>query len=438
MKGNQMKSTLAVAVVLSGALVLDGCGKGNSSGGAAGAGGPSGGAGSGGSVSGGASGGSGGARMTAGLEDGGVGRSDDAGAAGAGGGAGPNDAGGKADVLSADASPVGGASGGSTAVKPAANARNAASVDQDDMAFWIHPTDPTLSTLVSSDKSGSKVFVYDNAGKVIQTLVPPGKPGNIDVRYGLPLSGNTTDIVAFNDRGTGKVAVYAVDPATRMIARVDDDAIVTATANYGSCLYKNKAGKFYIFVTFEVPGTGRLQQYELADNGAGQVKGTKVREWTFPTKTFGEGCVVDDENATLYYSDEPNGIYAVGAEASDPTPGSLFTKTGENGLVADVEGLTIYFTAAGGGYLIASSQGGNAFKVYDRKAPHAFLGTFTVMGATHTDGVEVTNVDIGGAFTQGCFVAHGGDDPASNFMVKWQEIAAPLGLAVDPSYSPRR
>jgi 3-phytase len=341
---------------------------------------------------------------------------------------------GKAAVSTADRS----TGGGPPAMMPAANARAAGTVNQDDMAFWIHPTDGAMSMLIASDRQARKLFVYDNAGRMIQTIAAPGKPGNIDVRYDFPLGNAKTDIVAFNDRGKKEIAVYAIDAATRQISRVDNDAIDTAPANYGFCLYQSKTGKFYGFVTFEVPGTGKVQQFELADDGAGKVKGTKVREWTFPTTTFGEACVVDDENATLYYADEPNGIYAVGAEPTEPTPGALFTKTGQNGLTADVEGLTIYSTAGGGGYLIASSQGSDTFKIYDRKSPHAFRGTFTVMGAVHTDGVEVTNANIGGAFVQGCFVAHGGNDAASNFMVKWQDIAGSLGLTVDTSHSPRR
>jgi 3-phytase len=290
---------------------------------------------------------------------------------------------------------------GSTAeVTPTVTAKAAGAGDQDDMAFWLHPSDPAASLLISSDKASTKVFVYDSAGTVLQTITPPGQPGNIDLRY--------------------------------------NDAIVTANPNYGSCLYRNAAGRYYVFVQMQITGMVRLQQLELADDGAGKIKGTLVRDWNVKSSTFGEACVVDDEAARLYYADEPGGIYEVGAEPAEPTPGAYLTRTGENGLVADVEGLAIYKTANGGGYIIASSQGSNNFKVYDRKPPHAFKGTFTVKGATHTDGIDVTSASLGAAFPAGCMVVHGGDAASANFMARWQEIAGPLGLIVDTSYDPRK
>lgn len=39
---------------------------------------------------------------------------------------------------------------------------------------------------------------------------------------------------------------------------------------------------------------------------------------------------------------------------------------GKNGLLADVEGVTIYYMAGGMGYIIAASQGNNTCKVYRR------------------------------------------------------------------------
>jgi 3-phytase len=321
---------------------------------------------------------------------------------------------------------------------PAATASAAGAMDQDDMAFWIHPTDGTKSTLISSDKKSSNLNVYDASGSALQTTLAPGKPGNIDVRYDFPLGGGKVDIVGFNDRGTGKIVIYRIDPDSRMISRVDDDATVTDAMNYGFCLYKSASGKFYGFVTFEITGMGKLQQYELADDGAGKVHGTKVREWTFPTATYGEACVVDDENAKLYYADEPGGIYEVGAEPADPTPGSLVKKVGEDGLTADVEGLAIYKTGAGAGYLLASSQGSSTFKVWDRDASHAFRGSFHVAGAMTTDGIEVTNANIGGSFTEGALAVHGGTAAMSIFLVKWQDVAAPFNLTVDDTYDPRR
>ena len=40
--------------------------------------------------------------------------------------------------------------------------------DQDDMCIWLHPTDKSLSTVITADKHAHCLFVYDLAGKVLQ------------------------------------------------------------------------------------------------------------------------------------------------------------------------------------------------------------------------------------------------------------------------------
>src|SRR4051812_12764514 len=65
-----------------------------------------------------------------------------------------------------------------TLTTPAAN-------DQDDMCVWVHPTNPGESTVITSDKHADKLFVYDVAGKLVQS-VDVKYPGNIDIRTGLP------------------------------------------------------------------------------------------------------------------------------------------------------------------------------------------------------------------------------------------------------------
>lgn len=106
---------------------------------------------------------------------------------------------------------------------------------------------------------------------------------------------------------------------------------------------------------------------------------------------------------------------------------------GENGLDNDVEGVTIYYARDGGGYIIASSQGNDTFAVYDRLPPHAYVKTFDVDGAKDSDGVEVTNVDLGPAFPYGLFACHTDGKPAISLVIAYED----LGLEIDTSYDPR-
>jgi myo-inositol-hexaphosphate 3-phosphohydrolase len=302
--------------------------------------------------------------------------------------------------------------------------------DQDDMCIWVHPSDPTKSTVVTSDKAANRLFVYDLAGEVIQEVQVPGMPGNIDLRYGLPLSGDRVDIVAYNDRDNAKVVVHRIDRTTRQLSRIDDGLIATGP-NYGFCLYRSRVnGDCYAFTTSE---DGDVAQYRLEAVGD-RISGTLVRQWSFSSKT--EGCVADDEMAVVYFSQEKRGIWKVDAEPDAPTTGVLIAAVGDaSGLEEDVEGLTIYYAADGAGYLIASSQGSSDFRVYDRRAPHAFLHSFAVAGLGSTDGIDVTNVNLGPAFPSGLFAAHNGDRvPRPVELSAWEDV----GLLVDTeSWNPR-
>ncbi len=105
---------------------------------------------------------------------------------------------------------------------------------------------------------------------------------------------------------------------------------------------------------------------------------------------------------------------------------------GENGLAADVEGLTIYYAARSSGYLIASSQGANTFLVYRRDGSNAFVTTIDPVAGTiakpgQTDGIELTNVATSTKFPRGLFVCQDGKpgrEGRQNFkFFAWEEIA---------------
>ena|SRR5439155_12100021 len=92
---------------------------------------------------------------------------------------------------------------------------------------------------------------------------------------------------------------------------------------------------------------GQVEHYELKDAGNGKVNGTKVRGIKLGSIT--EGCVADDELGFFYVAEERAGIWKFGAEPDAGETGQLVARMGENGLTADVEGLTIYYAAQGRG-----------------------------------------------------------------------------------------
>jgi lactate permease len=319
----------------------------------------------------------------------------------------------------------------SSAVTTTVTYLNPAVLDQDDLAFWLHPTDPSLSTLIASDKTAGFVFVYDLDGRLIQQ-VPSPHPGNVGVRYGFSLDAECVDLVAWNERDDETIRIYQVDPATRHLLRVDA-GIGTLGGNYGLALQRMPDGTLYAYTGPK--GSGPISQYGLTDD-EGQVIGT-LTGWHFTPESTIEGMVGDDETGYVYLGEESSGIWRVSAE--DDTDVRRMASTGENGLTADVEGLAIYYSSDGRGYIIASSQGSDDFKVYERAQPHSFVGTFSIGDVEDADGIDVLNLPLNSTFDLGVFATHDGtgcsDHGCAVRAVRWQDIAARVpGIRTDTAY----
>ena len=181
------------------------------------------------------------------------------------------------------------------------------SLDEDDMCYWVHPTNPALSTVIVTDKFAGQIFVYDLAGTPLQVLPSPS-PRNVDTRYNVPFDGSCIDVVAFTDRTEDIIRVYRVDRATRGLVRIDDGAIHTQD-NYGFTLFQQADGRL-LGLTGD-RDTGLMRQFALFENGLGRMSGYET-SWTFH-ETRIEGVVADDETGYYYLGEESVGIWRVGA-----------------------------------------------------------------------------------------------------------------------------
>ena len=336
------------------------------------------------------------------------------------------------------------ASGGVTAIvetQPVPSSGDAA----DDMAIWIHPQNTSQSIIIGTDKK-SGLLVYNLAGVEIQYL-PDGNLNNVDLRYNFPLGGKQVALVSASNRTDDSIAIYKVNPITLKLEDVAARKIISGNNNiYGLCMYRSaQTGNYFVFVTFE---DGRVEQWRLFDAGNGKVDGVLAR--SFDVGSQSEGCVADDEFPYLYIAEESTGIWRYGAEPGDGDVRTLIDSTGSGGhLVPDIEGLSIYYTSTGTGYLIASSQGNSTFVIYQREEGNKHVMTFEISESTaidrvsQTDGIDVTNFPLGSNFPQGVFVAQdGNNDPENqNFkLVTWQMIANATdpSLSIDVSWDPRQ
>ncbi len=315
----------------------------------------------------------------------------------------------------------------------------------DDPVVWVHPTDPSRSTVIGTDKQ-SGLAVYDLAGNELQFL-SDGELNNVDLRHNFPLGAETVALVTAGERGGNALAIYAVDPDTRLLRDVAAGTITFGIAIYGSCMYRSPvSGEYYFFGTSK---EGDVEQWRLFDDGSGAVDAVRVRTLSVGGQL--EGCAADDESGYVFIGEEAEAIWRYGAEPNAGNDRIQVDTTGSGGhLTADVEGITIFYASGGAGYLIVSSQGNNTFVVYERRAPHQHLLTFAlgtnsalgIDGCSDTDGIDVTSRGLGAAFPGGLFVAQDGANSGGNQnfkLVPWPAIAEladpPLiggGAAGDP------
>jgi 3-phytase len=308
----------------------------------------------------------------------------------------------------------------------------------DDPAIWVHPDDATQSLVIGTGKK-SGLYVFDLEGRTLQVL-EDGRMNNVDVRDGFPLGGETVAIVAASNRSNDGIAVYRIDAENRKLIDVADGVLPTGFADpYGLCLYHSgQSGEFFVFVNDS--GTGLVRQWRLSYNGSGRVAAEAVRD--LPVGSQAEGCVADDQNGTLYVAEEDIGLWKYSAEPGDGDERTSIDSTDESGrLTDDVEGIALYDSGNGKGYLVVSNQGANNYALYRREGDNAFVGFFHIVanaaegidGASETDGLDVSSAGLGDAFPDGLLVVQDGRNIApeerQNFKyVSWSDVARALDL----------
>jgi len=294
----------------------------------------------------------------------------------------------------------------------------------DDMCVWIHPEKPESSVIIGTDKNaesgGLYGFYLDGKKKFFES---DPSLNNVDVRYGFHLGEETVDIVAASRRNDSSISIFTVVPEG--LRRVGSQKTTTCEP-YGFCLGKDlQTQSMYAFLTTK---KGPVEQWELfAEKDS--VRGKLVRTLSVPSQT--EGCVVDDAAGYVYVGEEANGIWRFGLSPEGDSAGLLIAKTGTGELVPDVEGVSIYHTGKGNGYLLASSQGNSTFAVYALEESYPYLFSFavksteTIDNVSGTDGIDVSSCPLGDQYPLGIFIAQDDANPGStqNFkIVDWRKI----------------
>ena len=305
----------------------------------------------------------------------------------------------------------------------------------DDPAIWVDPEDPSRSLVIGTDKQKG-LNVYDLDGRLLQAL-PDGRLNNVDLRDGFAVDGRRMALVAATNRTDRTIALYLLDPGTRRLARAGEPVPTGFADPYGLCLYASRDGAYFVFVNDS--GTGQFRQWRIRAEGS-ELFATRVRG--FRVGSQAEGCVVDDETGALYVAEEDVGLWKYRADPKGGTARRAIDRVGgASGLVADLEGVSIWHGRDGGGYILLSNQGANRYAVYRRDDANGYVGSFELVddaqtgidGTAETDGLAVTSQPVGPRFPDGLLVVQDGHNlPAGqhqNFKyVSWRDVATALGL----------
>jgi 3-phytase len=365
--------------------------------------------------------------------------------------------------------------------------------DADDPAIWIDEEDPEDSLVITTAKEAG-IYVYDLEGDEVQHIEPrpapgeddaPGRYNNVDLVTGFRLDGERVDLAVASDRGMDDLGIFAIEDG-ELVDVTDPDAGTIFTASqeevngehtaYGLATFQNRSGA-YALVSRNAESEVAL--LKLRADGE-HVTWDKVRTLHLPAEfdlpdgdTWKpcddtgqdpqvEGMVVDEATGTAYLGQELVGIWKIAADLTgEPElvdtaiefglPGTYDPETDEctygpdpgyggDVLHTDIEGLTIYATGRGSGYLLASSQGDDSFAVYDLRGANPYLGGFTIeAGAVdstqHSDGADVVNASLPGyeggllVVQDGDNTPEGADESSTNFKyLAWEDVAEHSGL----------
>jgi len=293
----------------------------------------------------------------------------------------------------------------------------------DDPAIWVNTSDPASSLILGTNKDEG-LYVYALDGGELQEL-PVGQVNNVDLR------GNIA--VASNDQ-FNVISWFNIDPETLTVTHIGDSE-TGKVEPYGICAGLD--GETYrTAVTYK---DGTIQIWSTSWETVDEMDPTLERVVKLATQI--EGCVFDDANDRLFVGEENHGLWAVDLSDANSVPVEVDTIAAGNGLIDDVEGVSIWLGPTDdAGYIVASAQGADRYVVYDRVPPYAPRGVFRIGdneaigidGVSVTDGIDITSDPLPG-MPKGMLVVQDDANPIPEFeqnfkMIDWTAIADALGL----------
>jgi 3-phytase len=291
----------------------------------------------------------------------------------------------------------------------------------DSVALWVAP-DPTASRLFVTDKSGNSLVVFDPVtntplGRLGSAGSGPAqfrRPNGVAVSRAFDIGNGLTDILFVVERDNERVSMFSLPDAAYRGAF----GAGQLDSPYGIALAV-ESGQLFAWITSV--GASRVDAYRITPAGTGLAG---VLDHSFPVSGTLESIAVDSVSGRVLVCDE-------GSSHRDimvfDYAGSFLQRFGAGHFTQEPEGIAIYDTGSGGGYVIVSDQYASPteFEVFDRTS-YAWLGHFTGT-TTGTDGITIVQLPLPN-LPEGSFFAVHSDDRVHCY--RWRDIANALGLEV--------
>ena len=319
--------------------------------------------------------------------------------------------------------------------------------DADDPAIWINSSDFSASLVFGTDKvrTSGALYAFSLDGSIVESSVVAGldRPNNVDIIEDIFLDGVMVDIAAVTERAARKLRIFSIPDMTPLDGGglpvfVEEPNLVPM----GVALYQRPSDDaLFVILSSKSGDSGEyLWQYLLEGDGSGQFSATLVRRFgLFSGGGEIEAIAVDQELGYVYYSDER---YAVRKYHADPDDGddeiALIGRNedleaaGSVPFLRDREGMAIYSTGPGTGYILVSDQHALRLQVYPREGVgidlhhHPQLAAIPVSSVL-TDGIEATSLSLSPEFPQGMLVMMSED--RSFHLYRWEDIQARIDAA---------
>jgi 3-phytase len=314
----------------------------------------------------------------------------------------------------------------------------------DSCAVWVAP-DPADSLLFSTEKDGDRVTVWHAtdgqayAPRPFLGGVPDGsgpgelnRPNGVWVIYHVPYAGGFADVLIVTDQMNRRVEVFRL-PQLDLFGEFGKDQV---GKGYGIAWYQDGTD-FFVYITDNIPPAafpGKIKKYRLRPEGNGLgadlIFGVGSSAGPPPLLNV-ESIAADLFNDRLHVCGDEGGRFNRIFRLDGTYTGVDY---GDPQFEFDQEGINIYDTGNGRGYLLVSDQytdgTPNQFEVFDRVSL-ASLGNFLSAPGPiitrNTDGDYLEQRPLAG-FPNGGFFAV--NDDRNTHAYDWTDIAEAMGLQI--------